>query len=146
MPKTCLRNSLLVFVTLISLAGAGIEVRAQADIDDILGAGGKELSLEEIFALMDKDNSGTVTRDELRTHKMGIFFNLDRNGDGVLTREELPRLTDEEFQAMDADGDGKISGYEFNQSKVTEFETLDVNGDGVITLEEFVKGRDDSAK
>ena len=146
MPKTCLRNSLLVFATLIPLAGAGIEVRAQADIDDILGAGGKELSLEEIFALMDKDNSGTVTRDELRTHKMGVFFNLDRNGDGVLTRDEVPRLTDEEFQAIDADGDGKISGFEFNQSKETEFETLDVNGDGVITLDEFVKGRDASAK
>ncbi|MDJ0937078.1 MAG: EF-hand domain-containing protein [Kiloniellales bacterium] len=146
MPKTCLRKSLLVLATLIPLAGAGIEVRAQADIDDILGAHGKELSLEEIFALMDKDNSGTVTRDELRTHKMGVFFNLDRNGDGVLTRDEVPRLTDEEFQAIDADGDGKISGFEFNQSKETEFETLDLNGDGVITLDEFVKGRDASAK
>jgi len=146
MPEIRPKNLVLAFVILTAFASAGIEVRAQADIDDILGAGGKELSLEEIFALMDKDESGTVTRDELRTHKMGIFFNLDRNGDGVLTRDEVPRLTDEEFQAMDADGDGKISGYEFNQSKVTEFETLDVNGDGEITLEEFVKGRDDSAK
>ncbi len=146
MPKTRLRNSLIAFVTLIVLASGWTEVRAQADIDDILGAGGKELSMEEIFALMDKDGSGTVTRDELRTHKMGVFFNLDRNGDGVLTPDELPSLTEEEFQSMDADGDGKISGYEFNQSKVTEFETLDLNGDGEITLEEFVSGRPEPAK
>ena len=146
MPKTCPKNIVATFVILTALLSAGVEVRAQADIDDILGAGGKDLTLEEIFALMDTDKSGTVTRDELRTHKMGVFFQLDRNGDGELTRDEVPGMTDEEFQAIDTDGDGKISGYEFNQSKVTEFDTMDLNGDGVITLEEFTSGRRGTAK
>ncbi len=146
MPIACFRSLVLLFAVLIVLSAGAREVLAQGDIDDILGAGDKELSLEAIFALMDKNGDGVVTRDELRTHKMGVFFQLDRNNSGKLSREDLPRLTDAEFVSMDADGDGQISGYEFNQAKVIEFEALDLDGDGKITLKEFLNAPSDSAK
>ena len=130
-----------LFAIPILLSSPGTALAADGGIDDILGGGAENLTPEGIFALMDKNGSGTVTEDELRSHKMGIFFELDRDRDGKLSRSEIPGLSDAEFQAMDQDGDGQISGFEFNQSRITAIEAMDLNGDGIVTLEEFKQYR-----
>ena len=144
MPSARMRLFALVLATPILLCGAGAPVRADSHGDDLLGA--EDLTPEAIFALMDKDGGGTVTSDELRAYKMGIFFKLDRDRDGELSRGELPGLSDAEFQAMDRDGDGQVSGFEFNQSRVTAIEAMDLDGDSVVTLEEFKSYRSEAAK
>ncbi len=146
MPRACTSLLALALTIPVFLSSPGTELRADDHIDDLLGAGTEDLTPEAIFALMDKDGSGTVSGDELRAHKMGVFFKLDRNGDGKLSRDELPGLSDAEFQAMDQDGDGSISGFEFNQSRATAVEAMDLNGDGVVTLEEFKAYRIDTAQ
>ena len=135
----------LAVAVLIALTVPGIEARADSHIDEILGASGG-LTPEQIFAAMDEDGDGRVTAEELRTHKMGVFFRLDRNRDGVLSRAEVEGLSDAEFDAIDQDGDGSISGFEFNQSKLTAIETMDLSGDGSVTLEEFMTYRREAAK
>ncbi len=146
MTSACRKRLLLAFATPLLVLGAGSALRADSHIDDLLGAGAEDLTPDAIFALMDKDGSGTVSGDELRTHKMGVFFKLDRDRDGKLSRAELPGLSDAEFQAMDQDGDGQVSGFEFNQSKVTAIEAMDLDGDGVATFEEFRRYRSEAAK
>jgi Ca2+-binding EF-hand superfamily protein len=100
-------------------------------------ASGKEMTVEEIFAVLDTNKSGSVDQAEWRQQSMTIFYMRDANENLELSREEVPGMSDEAFKRADLDGDGVLTGYEFNQSQLNSFETADANKDGKVTLEEF---------
>lgn len=79
-----------------------------------------------------------------------IFAQLDANKDGKLTKEEAPERMRENFARMDADGDGSVTEEEFSKAaaafggrpagdprQVEElFTRWDANSDGKITKDE----------
>lgn len=113
----------------------------------------------DIFAAMDADNDGKVTKDEMRAFfearkegkkKPRKFEQCDADGDGVVSREEFlacfPKGQDR-FDAMDANKDGKLTKEEWRtyadarreEHRRAEFKRCDLNGDGMLSLEEFVQ-------
>ncbi|RLN49631.1 hypothetical protein BBJ29_010143 [Phytophthora kernoviae] len=83
---------------------------------------------KEAFALFDKDESGCIDRNELRSMMLALGQQLSSSEiDGIM-------------QVADADGDGKIS---FTDGALTSgdlkaaFETFDANHDGFISSNEL---------
>jgi len=60
------------------------------------------------------DESGTMQQTRRRASAEQLFARLDRNGDGRISRDELRRP--ELFAAADADGDGLLSREEIQQA------------------------------
>lgn len=108
-------------------------------------------NIKRVFQLLDKDNDGTLTMEELRE---GLtkhnFFELLRKdytcevGDGVLN-DEFELI----MEALDTDNDGQIDYNEFlqatisaqanlNQTTIKEmFNMFDIDKDGTIDREEL---------
>lgn len=105
---------------------------------DLFSKEGGETDPEKIFAIIDKNGDGKITRAEFTERKMEVFFQKDVNRDTRLSREEFSSIGQAEFDAADLDGDGTLSTFEFDQAPFANFEAVDANGDGVITLEEFL--------
>ena len=61
----------------------------------------KENHLRQAFSYFDKDNSGTISREELRTCLQGDEF--------LLSEEEINNL----LAGVDQDGDGEVDYREF---------------------------------
>jgi calcium-dependent protein kinase len=61
----------------------------------------KENNLRQAFSYFDKDNSGTISREELRTCLQGEEF--------LLSEEEINNL----LAGVDQDGDGEVDYREF---------------------------------
>ena len=121
----------LVAAVLVVVAAAIVPARmAEAQgLVDLLGKEGGETDPEKVFAIIDKDGDGKVTRAEFTERKMEVFFLKDVNRDTRLSREEFSSISQAEFDRADLDGDGMLSTFEFDQAPF---------GDGVITLEEFL--------
>lgn len=68
---------------------------------------------EEAFNAIDTNRSGTISREEWRQHhgKAAIFDVVDANGNGAVSRSEWRAA----FAAFDRDGDGSISLSEWRQ-------------------------------
>ncbi len=132
----------ILAATLVVLTATALPLRmAEAQsLMDLFAAEG-ETDPEKIFAIIDKDGDGKITRAEFTERKMEVFFQKDVNRDTRLSREEFPTISQKEFDAADLDGDGKLSTFEFDQAPFANFEALDANGDGFITLEEFLSFR-----
>ena len=130
----------LVAAVLVVVAAAIVPARmAEAQgLVDLLGKEGGETDPEKIFAIIDKDGDGKVTRAEFTERKMEVFFLRDVNRDTRLSREEFSSISQAEFDRADLDGDGMLSTFEFDQAPFASFENVDTNGDGFITLEEFL--------
>jgi hypothetical protein len=54
-----------------------------------LGSGAKVLSLDELFATLDKDHDGRISKEEAGAAYAQRFLQWDANGDGFATREEI---------------------------------------------------------
>jgi Ca2+-binding EF-hand superfamily protein len=108
-------------------------------------------NLAKRLARFDKNNDGSITRDEY-TGPAPLFDRLDSNADGTISGEELksqggsdsaPATKPEaknsnfgkRFAVMDKDSDGKISREEFSGNERL-FRRLDSNKDGAISAEE----------
>jgi Ca2+-binding EF-hand superfamily protein len=92
----------------------------------------------ELFAILDQNGDGVVTREEFLRMKTEIFYRAlkDLDQEQRLAPSDI-NITPQAFADADLDGDGKISGAEFVQAPFTQFEAIDANGDQKITLKEF---------
>jgi Ca2+-binding EF-hand superfamily protein len=101
-------------------------------------AAGADDNSSELFAILDPNGDGVVTREEFLRMKTEIFYrrikNLDQ--DQRLSPQDV-HLTPEAFAEADLDGDGKLSGSEFVQAPFSQFDSIDANGDQKIDIEEF---------
>jgi Ca2+-binding EF-hand superfamily protein len=116
------------------------------------------------FAALDVDQSGNITRDELRKFMQredasvtgeqvkGLFDLMDRNKDGTVSKKELLHryiLQKRRFLSVDTDHSGDVSFDELRafvlkeDEAVTEekikllFERMDRNKDGTVSKNEF---------
>ncbi len=81
---------------------------------------------EEVFALMDTDSDGAISRDEHNAADMREirktagqrvrFAQLDADGDGQLTREELPNRI-AKLSEVDSDNDGLVTKEEMRAAR-----------------------------
>ncbi len=77
-------------------------------------------------------------------HLMGkrAFSIIDSNQDGSLSKEEVSTFHSERFDKMDANSDGLVTKQEAKAfRKKQRFIRIDSNGDGIITEEEMSLSR-----
>jgi Ca2+-binding EF-hand superfamily protein len=118
-----------------------------------------------IFNQIDRDRDGKVTWDEAWAYVQQRFTTADRDNSGSLTQEELatafptrarpaaqaqtPAPTAEGraagraqmlgmiFRGLDANRDGKVTLEEIKPAAEARFRAFDVNGDGAVTRDEL---------
>ena len=83
------------------------------------------------------DDKGHKCKDHKRQgHEK--FSLMDTNNDGLLSKEELLNFHDQRFTLIDADGDGLVSKDEIKAyRKKQRFMKMDTNEDGVISESEM---------
>ena len=78
------------------------------------------------FELLDTDNSGTLSIDELSVLRKGrpgknfkrpTFAEMDKNSDGVLAKEEVGGRLSADFERLDTDSSGTLSADELSQAR-----------------------------
>ncbi|WP_245189198.1 EF-hand domain-containing protein [Mameliella alba] len=110
--------------------------------------------MQEMFAEIDADGNGKVTKEEIEAFKTARFEATDTDGDGKLSREEIAAARDARrvarmqtmVERLDQDGDGLLSADELaagpaRRAPQDMFDRLDADDDGALTLEEIEKAR-----
>jgi hypothetical protein len=127
--------------------------QADANGDGVLTRQEFDAGRDAMFARLDADNDGQISREEMRARHHGrrggrggmhSLRGADANNDGNITREEFLARPIEHFDRMDANNDGVISADERPQRGERaerrgrgERPTLDANGDGQVSRAEF---------
>ena len=103
--------------------------------------------MQDMFAKMDRDHDGKVTKAEIAAARAERFAAMDTNKDGVVTVDEMlahrEQMRRQHMQAMlermDANKDGKVTAEEFAAAAPMNdmFARMDRNSDGVLTPDEF---------
>lgn len=109
---------------------------------------------EEMFAQIDADGDGKVTRDEMEAFRAARFAAADSDEDGKLSQDEMTAARDTRriermrgmVARMDTDGDGLLSAEELaagqpQRGPQTMFDRMDADGDGALTLDEMQQAR-----
>ena len=113
-------------------------------------------AVKERFRAMDKDNDGSISRDEFQG-PAPRFDILDANKDGLISQDEVaqhqrreaegrasagekpgPARILEKLRGMDANGDGRVSRDEF-QGPAPLFDRIDTDKNGSITQDEAAR-------
>ena len=89
----------------------------------------------EMFARLDSDANGRVSKSEYLTLFVGAFSTTDVDGDGTLTAQEFPYP--ESFVLGDRDANGRLTVEEFGIIYSNQFDGRDRNRDGVVTIDEM---------
>jgi len=116
----------------------------------------EEESIERLFALLDVDRSGEVSRTEVREAFVRYPPLREAPAMGDLSQSKQAAVhaeADATFEALDLNGDGRLSleelqahlaraeGLTYSASAVANiFRTLDANADGSVTRSEFRGG------
>ncbi len=151
-----------VRVTLAILFSSSLFALA-CDGEDNVAAEGREAPLErgeedahrahmeEKFARLDTDGSGTLSRAEASEHWLGRgdkFDRIDTDGDGELTKDELRAMHErkrgrhedmrhQHFAELDANSNGTLSQDEAKGPLAEHFNEIDADGDGELTKDEL---------
>mmetsp|Transcript_55031 Transcript_55031/g.159333 ORF Transcript_55031/g.159333 Transcript_55031/m.159333 type:complete len:1124 (+) Transcript_55031:53-3424(+) len=104
---------------------SGLGHHAQAEDDFIDG------DFSDLFDFVDKDKSGTITREEWEE----AFDAIDTNHSGTISREEWRQHHGKAciFDVVDGNGNGAVSRAEWRAA----FAAFDRNGDGTISYSEW---------
>jgi hypothetical protein len=89
----------------------------------------------DMFARLDGDADGKVTREEYLALFVPTFANKDADRDGELTPQEFPY--EGSFKVGDTDGSETLTEAEFKEMYSRQFDSRDRNKDGVITVDEM---------
>ena len=125
--------------------------------------GEKKYRMEEHFKKADKDNDGTLTRDEAKAmpHVAKHFKEIDTDKDGTVSMDEIRafmkshkdahRSGEERFKKADKDNDGTLTKDEAKAmpNVYKNFDAIDTDKDGTVTLEEihnFMKAKREEHK
>lgn len=104
---------------------------------------------EEAFERMraaDANRDGTITRQELISHRAAEWPRLDRNGDNYFSKDDLPRFARSRWdggrlatlrETYDSDRDDRISRAEFLSGPTTAYDLADRNRDNRVTSAEI---------
>ena len=84
----------------------------------------------EMFALVDADGSGGISKDEMITHVEARIAESGRTPPAGMLEERV----DKRFSKMDSNGDGVLQQ---GEHQGTSFARIDANGDGQLTQDEF---------
>jgi Ca2+-binding EF-hand superfamily protein len=101
-----------------------------------------------LFARVDENGDGKVTRTEADVEIKRFFEGADQNHDGKVTKDELAALRDQKLDKMrtrmsdklwskDANKDGKLEKTELSKMPERWFAKIDTNSDGALTKEEL---------
>jgi len=103
----------------------GVGCNAHTDEDHFDG------QITDLFDFVDKDKSGTITREEWDQ----AFDEIDCNRSGTISREEWRKHHGKVaiFDVVDGNGNGAISRQEWKQA----FDAFDRDGDGTISCQEW---------
>ena len=96
------------------------------------------------FQLIDTNNDGKVTLDEIRAEQGRLIGAADVDGDGKLSVDEFRRRgwwfqrmhTSTLFDLMDANGDAVLTADEISAPSARWFKRYDKNADGSVTAGE----------
>ena len=94
-----------------------------------------------MFAHLDTNKDGNITRAEHDAARAQRLAGLDANKDGFVTYEEHEaakerRARDSFARRHDEDGDGRVSVDEMADRGEQMFERMDANDDGVVSADE----------
>jgi Ca2+-binding EF-hand superfamily protein len=110
--------------------------------------------------MLDKNQDGKLTADELPDRLAARLKAADSNRDGAITRAELEEMLKKTprakgpagpagradlqlmFQRADADGDGKLSREELPSQMAERLMQADTDGDGKLSKEELTVARE----
>ncbi|MFT4151749.1 MAG: hypothetical protein QM656_16230 [Paracoccaceae bacterium] len=158
-------RSRIAGITLIAVALGGLSSVAWAEKGPGPRGMGPGFGLERMFAQLDADKDGKITRAEVDAWKAAQPKVEDTNGDGKISADELaaPRIAEatrraneraaELVKQLDTDGDGLLSAAELAQGPALGpqsegpgfdriFDRIDADKDGAITLPEAEAARD----
>ena len=111
------------------------------------------------FDTLDRDGSGSITREDLDAARTDMVAGIDADGDGLISAEEIAAfhmrgaqeradaMAARMIEALDADGDGMLSAAELlvrpMSARMTQrmFDRIDADGDGTVTREEWDNAR-----
>ncbi|NNC22819.1 hypothetical protein HKX42_03050 [Salinisphaera sp. USBA-960] len=122
------------------------------------GSGGQN---KNVFASLDADNNGQISRQEMLAAQSKRFHSMDVDDNDKLSRDEFrqamakrygdpdqmsPRQRkkignriDAWFKHIDQDGDGNVTLSEYQKAMSVYFDRLDTNDDGRLTSQELKK-------
>lgn len=89
----------------------------------------------KMFARLDGDANGSVTKEEYLALFLPQFSGKDVDGNGMLSEEEFPYAGS--FRVGDIDVDGQLTEEEFEIMYSRQFDSRDANTDGVVTIDEM---------
>ncbi len=82
---------------------------------------------------LDTDDDGAVSKDEFFQFATFAFNEMDRDNSATLSADEVDdHLAAERFQELDTNGDGSVSTDEFAQQMDADFREADKDGDGLL--------------
>ncbi len=126
-------------------------VPAFALADSADKSGEKQQRMEEQFKKADKDNDGTLTKEEAKAipHVAKHFDEIDTDKDGTVSMDEIRafgkshkgdahKRGEEQFKKADKDNDGTLTREEAKAmpNVYKNFDAIDTDKDGTVTLEE----------
>ncbi len=102
-------------------------------------------AVEHLFTILDTNEDGALTTDEIPESLMRVLEPIDSNGDGMITLQELityrDSLPSRAFTRLDDNGDGLIMQDEVNEMLWTMLVDSDTDGDSAISPQEFPETR-----